>query len=108
MAALCAQIGRKARVIRNIQILDADFTHLVESHTKIQSTIMNAYGAVLQHLEEQNSGHAHFCVFSSWLGPLISGEVREGRAYSMIEGHIDAAVCYWCVIKLLMNSITLN
>ncbi|KAF8230000.1 hypothetical protein L208DRAFT_1140460, partial [Tricholoma matsutake] len=80
------------RGIRNIQITSTEFTTLIEEETKIPATIVNAYGTVLQQLEEQNAGHSNFSIFSSWLGPLVSGLVNEGRAYGTIQGHIEAAV----------------
>ncbi|KAF8219751.1 hypothetical protein L208DRAFT_1042460, partial [Tricholoma matsutake] len=74
------------------QITSTKFTTLIKEETKIPATIVNAYGAVLQQLKEQNAGHSNFSIFSSWLGPLVSGLVNEGRSYGMIQGHIEAAV----------------
>ena len=94
--AICAEIQKYVHGVHNIQITSVEFTTLIEEETKIPATIVNAYGAVLRQLEERNAGHSNFSIFLSWLGPLISGLVNEGRAYGTIQGHIEVAVRRKC------------
>jgi hypothetical protein len=86
------EIRRSIRIIRNIQITSTEFTTLIDKGTKIPCTIVNAFGAVLQQVEERNSGHSDFCVFSSWLGSLVRGQVDKGHIYGTIQSHIETAV----------------
>jgi hypothetical protein len=81
--AVRAEIQKYVRGLRNIQITSAEFTTLIEEETKIPATI-------LQQLKERNPGHSNFSIFSSWLGPLVSGLANKGRAYGTIQGHIEA------------------
>jgi hypothetical protein len=108
MASLTADLGemheeikKNIRIIRNIQITSTEFTTLIDEGAKIPSTIMNAFGAVLQQLEEQSSGHSDFIVFSSWLGPLVGRMVDEGKIYGTIQGHIEAAVVRHIMLRHL-------
>ena len=94
--AIRAEVQKYVHGICNIQITSTEFTFLIEEERKIPATIVNAYGAVLQQLEEQNTGHSNFSIFSLWLGPLVSGLVNEGRAYETIQGHVEAAVRCKC------------
>ena len=94
--AICTEIQKNVHGVHNIQITSVEFTTLIEEETKISATIVNADGAVLQQLEEQNANHSNFSIFLLWLGPLVSGLVDKGRAYGTIQGHIEAAVCHKC------------
>lgn len=91
--ALHAHISQNVRIIRNIQLGNTDFLPLIEERKKIPGTTIDAFGAVLQQIEERSSGTADFCAFSSWLGPLVSGKEKEGGLHGTVEGHIKAAVC---------------
>jgi hypothetical protein len=53
---------------------------------------MNVFCARLQDLDDDAS--RDYVIFSSWLGPLVSGKVMEGTmaGCGSVEGHILAAV----------------
>ena len=81
------------REIRNTQITDAEIDLLIEGHRKLDSTIINVVSARLQQIAEESGGAPNWCVFSSWLGPLVAGIVGEGKYAGTILEHVQAAVC---------------
>ena len=91
----------QVRQIRGTSIISEDYDCLLSLH-KVQSTIMNAFGAQLQNAAYKE-GIKNFAIFSSWLGPLQSGEVTPGSmaAYGSIEGHVHAAVR---VLQVMLQS----
>lgn len=90
------------RKIRNIDINYADIQPLLNSGNKLASTTINAVCAKLQATEEDQGNNPRWCVFSSWLGPLVQGKVKPGErfGYGTIEGHIKAAVCDKSLLKI--------
>ncbi len=88
--------------IRGTSIISEDYDCLLKDKHKVQSTIMNAFGAQLQNAAYKE-GIKKFAIFSSWLGPLQSGEVTPGSmaAYGSIEGHVHAAVR---VLQVMLQS----
>lgn len=81
------------RKIRNIQIRNADIEPLLNAGNKLVSTTINAACAKVQE-DEESRGNPRWCVFSSWMGPLVEGKVPSGEkfGYGTVEGHIKAAV----------------
>lgn len=61
------------------------------ARVKVPGTLMNVVGALLQILGEKD-GPGDFAVFSTWLSPLISRKVQQGRVYGTIADHIEDAV----------------
>jgi len=85
-------LGSQIREIRGIQVIQEDLICLIEDRKKIPSTAMDAFCARLQDLDDEES--RDYVIFSSWLGPLVSGKVTGGAmaGYGSVEGHILAAV----------------
>jgi hypothetical protein len=78
--------------IRNIQLVEADLQPLVHQGKKINGTIVNAFGAFIQAKHEKEKDDTDFCIFSSWLDPLVTGAVKEGKGKLNINENILAAV----------------
>ncbi len=79
----------QVRHIQGFSIILEDYDCLLKDKCKVPSTIMNTFGAQLQNKAYQE-GCDNFVVFSSWLGPLQSGEVAPASmaSYGSIEGHV--------------------
>jgi hypothetical protein len=61
---------------------------------KIPSSLINVYGAHLQNvLDDAPDGIDDPAIFSSWLGPLVTGTIRDGGIEGSFEEHVSAAVC---------------
>jgi hypothetical protein len=58
---------------------------------KVPGAVINVVGALLQGLGEKD-GLGDFAVFSTWLSPLISRKVMQGKSYGTIAGHIEDTV----------------
>ena len=99
----------QVRQIRGTSIISEDYDCLLKDKHKVQSTIMNAFGAQLQNAAYKE-GYKNFVIFSSWLGPLQSGQVAPGSmaAYGSIEGHVHAAVCVLQVACAFLSSFNLE
>ena len=67
----------QVRQIRGTSIISEDYDCLLKDKHKVQSTIMNVFGAQLQNAAYEE-GFENFAIFSSWLGPLQSGRVAPG------------------------------
>jgi len=82
------------RQIRNIQVSWADLEPLLpEMKKKLPSTTINAYGAYLQQvLDAAPNDSTDPIIFSSWLGPIASGKIRDGGIEGSFEQHVMAAV----------------
>ena len=82
------------RQIRNIQVSQADLEPLLpEMKKKLPSTTINAYGAYLQQvLDTAPNDSTDPIIFSSWLGPIASGKIRDGGIEGSFEQHVMAAV----------------
>jgi hypothetical protein len=80
--------------IRNVQISNEDLECLLpHQKLKLPSSTINAYGAWVQKKGEDSSEVRSACaIFSSWLGPLVTGKVKEGKIYGTFEGHVLVAV----------------
>jgi hypothetical protein len=74
-------------------IISKDYDCLLKGKHKVQSTIMNAFGAQLQNVAYEE-GFKNFAIFSSWLGPLQSGQVAPGSmaTYGLLLFSCDCAV----------------
>ncbi|KAJ7243493.1 hypothetical protein C8J57DRAFT_1243438 [Mycena rebaudengoi] len=97
MASLLAQDEPLAafqlskRKIRDVELIVDDLAPLqAGSKLKVTGTLLNAVGALIQLVAEQQ-GNTDFTIFSSWLSPLIARQVRQGTAYGTIAGLIEAA-----------------
>jgi len=68
------------RQIRNIQISSQDLTPLLpDQKQKLPSTTINAFRAYLQATVDADTSYANKpAIFSSWLGPLAAGEIKDG------------------------------
>ncbi|TFK58820.1 hypothetical protein BDN72DRAFT_949631 [Pluteus cervinus] len=88
---LYAQAGG-IRQIRNITITSTEIKCLIDGKHRLDSTTVNAVCAKLQADAEESGDAPRWCVFSSWLGPLVMGKVREGGPYGSILEHVKAAV----------------
>ena len=86
---------RGIRRIRDFDITDSEIDRLINSK-RLDSTTVNTLCAKIQADQEENGTTPNWCVFSSWLGPLVEGKVRETvkGGYGTVEGHIIAAVRY--------------
>jgi hypothetical protein len=105
-AKIEADIRAGSRKIRNFEITASDLLPLFLDKKKIPGSTINAYGAILQQkAEEQEIGD--WCIFSSWLGPLVGGIVEEGKTVGTINEHIMAAVSVGpCSLKLRVLRVT--
>jgi len=83
--------------IRNIQVSQADLKPLLPEmkKKKLPSTTINAYGAYLQQvLDTAPNDSTDPIIFSSWLGPIASGKIKDGGIEGSFEQHVMAAVGY--------------
>src|SRR5260370_41519100 len=78
--------------IRGTSIISEDYDCLLKDKHKVQSTIMNAFGAQRQNAAYE--GYKNFVIFSSWLGPLHAGQVapRSMAVYASIASHVQLGV----------------
>jgi hypothetical protein len=85
------------RQIRNIQVCRADLEPLLpQVKKKLPSTTINAYGAYLQQvLDEAPESTTDPIIFSSWLGPIASGKIKDGGNEGSFEQHVIAAVSHY-------------
>ncbi|KAJ3766600.1 hypothetical protein FB446DRAFT_609791, partial [Lentinula raphanica] len=79
------------RQIRDSDIYARDIAMLLEGGKKLYSSIMNAVAAKMQADAEAHRESPTFCVFSSWLGPLVDGKAENG-VRSTFSMHIQHAV----------------
>jgi hypothetical protein len=84
-------LEQQVRQVRGIQVINNDLLCLIGERRKVSSTTMNAFTAQTQELDDPSRDYV---VFSSWLGPLVAGEVKPGEmwGYGSVEGHINAEV----------------
>ena len=77
-------LNQHIRQIRNIQICRQDLEPLVPNQRmKIPSSLINAFGAHLQKvLDDAPDGIDDPAIFSSWLGPMVTGTVKDGAYLS--------------------------
>lgn len=94
------QRAKGIRENRNTQITDAEIDLLIEGHRKLDSTIINVVSARLQQVTEESGGARNWCVFSSWLGPLVAGIVKEGKYAGTILEHVQTAICEQEVLEM--------
>ena len=87
-------LDTKIRHIHNVQISNEDLKCLLpRQKLKLPSSTINAYGAWVQKQGEDLSKVSSVCaIFSLWLGPLVTGQVKEGKIYGTFEGHVLLAV----------------
>ena len=91
---MAAPIDGHIRQIRNIQVCHADLEPLLpQVKKKLPSTTINAFGAYLQRvLDEAPESTTDPIIFSSWLGPIASGKIKDGGIEGSFEEHVMAAV----------------
>ena len=67
--------------IRNIQISSQDLSPLLlNQKKKLPSTTINTFGTYLQGTMDADESYTNKpAIFSSWLGPLASGEIKDGN-----------------------------
>ena len=67
--------------IRNIQISSQDLLPpLLNQKQKLPSTTINTFGAYLQATMDADESYINKpAIFSLWLGPLASGEIKDGN-----------------------------
>lgn len=84
------------RRIRNIDFCSQELETLLPDRTqKIAGTTLDAFAAVAQDVVEHSSlRESDFCIFSSWIPAIVSGQVRDGGHAGTIEEHLLAAVRY--------------
>ena len=87
-------LDQHIRQIRNIQISHQDLEPLLPNQqTKIPSSLINAFGAHLQKvLDDAPDGIDNPAIFLSWLGPIVTGTVKDGGIEGSFEEHVLAAV----------------
>ena len=80
--------------VRNIQICQLDLAPLLPKvKQKLPSTTINAFGAHLQQVLDADPGAGNTpTIFSSWLGPLTMGEIKDSGFEGSFEAHVLAAV----------------
>ena len=80
--------------IWNIQICRLDLMPLLpEEKQKLPRTTINAFGVHLQKVISNNLGvEDKPSILSSWLGPLATGEVKDGGVEGSFHKHVIAAV----------------
>ena len=80
--------------IRNIQICRLDLKPLLpEAKEKLPSPTINAFGACLQKVIDKGPGDGdNPIIFSSWLGPLAAGEIKDEGNEGSFEEHVVVAV----------------
>jgi len=102
-------LDTKIRHIRNVQISNKDLKCLLPGRKlKLPSSTINAYGAWAQKKGEDLPEVSSACaIFSSWLGPLVTGKVEEGKIYGTFEGHVLAAVSIHHTHPLSLHSLVL-
>jgi hypothetical protein len=88
----CTHVAKHIHGIQNMQLGSSDFFPLIGGKAKIPGATLNVFGAVLQQEAEHIYGHSDFAMLSSWLGPRVSGKIKEGGLQDTIEHHIEAAV----------------
>ncbi|KAI0727555.1 hypothetical protein C8Q72DRAFT_839821 [Fomitopsis betulina] len=78
------------RRIRNIDFCSQELETLLPDRTqKIAGTTLDAFAAVAQDVVEHSSlRESDFCIFSSWIPAIVSGQVRDAGT---IEEHLLAA-----------------
>ena len=85
---LSDSVRRETRLVRDIQIIYKDLLPLATSGNKIPGTTLDAFAAVIQN----RTSDPNFCVFSSRLGPLVSGLVQENKVHGTVKTIAEAAV----------------
>ncbi|KAJ4475965.1 hypothetical protein C8J55DRAFT_403772, partial [Lentinula edodes] len=80
------------RQIRNSDIVEIDFKVLIDGGKRLHSSLLNAITAQIQSEAEVAGESPEFCVFSSWLGPLIDGTHKENALTGTVDMHIAQAV----------------
>ncbi|KAI0676072.1 hypothetical protein C8Q78DRAFT_1007946 [Trametes maxima] len=82
------------RRIRNIDFCSQELETLLPSCTrKISGTTIDAFAAVVQEVaEKRQGGQCSFCLFSSWIPAIVSGQYSDGGHAGSIDDHV-LAVC---------------
>ena len=92
-----AQLRAGIRKIRNIQFNYDDCTALFQRGLKIQGPVINALGALWQQTAEESFDGADWCVFSTWMGDIVS---RQSPAVvGTLEDHVKVVVRAFNVLR---------
>jgi hypothetical protein len=96
-----AVLDQHIRQIRNIQICRQDLEPLLpDKQMKIPSSLINAFGAYLQKvLDDAPDGIDDPAIFSSWLGPIVTGTIKDGGIEGSFNEHVLAAVSNIFVVQ---------
>lgn len=78
------------RRIRNIQFNYDDCTALFQRGVKMQGPVINALGTLWQRNAEESSDGADWCVFSSWLGDIVS--LKSPAVIGSLEDHVKVVM----------------
>ena len=66
---------------------------LPKEKRRLPSTTINAFGAHLQKVLDVDQGVGDtLIIFSSWLGPIATGEIKDGGFKGSFKDHVIAAV----------------
>jgi hypothetical protein len=92
-----AQLRAGIRKIRNIQFNYDDCTALFQRGLKIQGPVINALGALWQQTAEESFDGADWCVFSTWMGDIVSG--KSPAVIGTLEDHVNVVVRVFNVLR---------
>ena len=82
-----AQLRAGIRKIRNIQFNYDDCTALFQRGLKIQGPVI---GALWQQTAEESFYGADWCIFSTWMGDIVSGQ--SPAIIGALEDHVKVVV----------------
>lgn len=93
------------RQIRESDISESHFNILIDGGKELNSSLVNALAAKIQSDSEAEGESPSFCVFSSWLGPLVSGKVSEKQEVCIgtFDLHVKQAVSLYdlCIFSCI-------
>ncbi|KAJ7194862.1 hypothetical protein GGX14DRAFT_359779 [Mycena pura] len=96
-----ALFNQSHREMRGTQVHANDLVPFQKGRKlKVPGTALNAVGALIQLVAEQ-AGNSDFAIFSSWLSPLISKKVAQGKIYGTVLGLIQEA-CQGAPLEILL------
>jgi hypothetical protein len=80
------------RKIRHVEFDGDDISIFIHSKRKLTSCAVNAYTAWLQDKMERSGDSPDWVCFTSWLGPLVTGMVKEGLLAGKFDEQVFRAV----------------
>ncbi|KAF9020418.1 hypothetical protein BDZ89DRAFT_1203567 [Hymenopellis radicata] len=89
--SLADTVKVEIRNVRGFDLIYEDFEPLIVGGERIPGLLINTFAATVQNLAEENSAvTSDWCVFSSYLPPLVRGTLTEGKYHGTILDHIRA------------------